>query len=170
MTRSKVKIEYITNDQNRNTSFNKRKKGLIKKMDELTTLCGVEGCAIVFDQHDQEPKVWPSALGVQHVLAKFRLLPDLQQATNMENLESFTCERINKAKEKLRKMKQENREKEMTHMMFKCLVGEGPSNMDLADLNEIRSFADKKIKEIGSRIDALKKEREILAQANNTNN
>lgn len=166
MTRSKVKLEYITNDQNRNTSFNKRKKGLIKKVDELTTLCGVEGCAIVFGQYDHEPEVWPSALGVQHVLAKFRLLPDLQQAINMENQESFTRERINKAKEKIRKMKQENREKEMTHMMFKCLIGEGPSNMDLVDLNEIRSLAAKKIQEIGSRIEALKKERESLAQAN----
>lgn len=136
---------------------------MIKKVDELTTLCGVEACAIIFDQDDYEPKVWPSPLGVQRVVAKFRLMPDFQQATKMENQESFTRERINKAQEKLRKLKQENREKEITHMMFKILAGKGPSDMDLVDLNEIRSLIDTRIKDIGSRIEALRKEGESIA-------
>ena len=81
------------------------------------------------------------------------------KAVKIENQESFTCERIEKAEEKLRKIMQENWEKEMTHTMFKCLAGEGSSDIKLVDLNEIRSFADIRINDVTSRIKALNKEK-----------
>ncbi|KAI4333301.1 hypothetical protein L6164_018131 [Bauhinia variegata] len=42
MTRGKVKLQLIANESTRRAAFRKRKKGLLKKVDELTKLCGVE--------------------------------------------------------------------------------------------------------------------------------
>ncbi|KAF9618226.1 hypothetical protein IFM89_000861 [Coptis chinensis] len=49
MARGKVKHEYIDDKSSREVSFKKRKRGLKKKMTELSTLCGVEACAIIYD-------------------------------------------------------------------------------------------------------------------------
>ncbi|KAL0464319.1 UNVERIFIED_CONTAM: Agamous-like MADS-box protein [Sesamum latifolium] len=104
MTRKKVTLAYITNDSERKASFKKRKKGLIKKVSELSTLCGVDACAIIYSQYDQEPEVWPSPLGAQAVLARFRKLSEMDQTRKMVNQESFTRQRIKKAEDQLRRV------------------------------------------------------------------
>lgn len=42
MGRNKIRIEKIKSNRNRNVTFNKRRKGLIKKAMELALLCDVE--------------------------------------------------------------------------------------------------------------------------------
>ncbi|KAK8520257.1 hypothetical protein V6N12_004212 [Hibiscus sabdariffa] len=44
----KEKLAYITNDAARKTTYKKRVKGLVKKVIELTTLCGIEEACAVF--------------------------------------------------------------------------------------------------------------------------
>ncbi|KAJ6434469.1 hypothetical protein OIU84_018060 [Salix udensis] len=56
MTRKKVKLAYITNDSARKATFKKRKKGLMKKVSELSTLCGIEACAIICSPYDAQPE------------------------------------------------------------------------------------------------------------------
>ncbi|QCD98449.1 MADS-box transcription enhancer factor 2A [Vigna unguiculata] len=83
MTRKKVKLAFIVNDSARKATFKKRKKGLMKKVSELSTLCGIDACAIVYSPYDPQPEVWPSPMGVQRVLAKFRRMPELEQSKKM---------------------------------------------------------------------------------------
>ncbi|KEH29199.1 MADS-box transcription factor family protein [Medicago truncatula] len=66
----KVKLAFIANA--RKTTYNKRQKGLFKKVYELSTLCGVEACAIVYGPYEPQPKIWPSPQGVQTVLSKIQ--------------------------------------------------------------------------------------------------
>ena len=47
MGRKKVKLAFIANNTKRITTFRKRKKSLMKKAEELNTLCGIEACTIV---------------------------------------------------------------------------------------------------------------------------
>ncbi|KAA3486335.1 agamous-like MADS-box protein AGL80 [Gossypium australe] len=47
MSRKKIKLAYITNDSARKTTYKKRSKGQVKKVRELTTLCGIEAFAII---------------------------------------------------------------------------------------------------------------------------
>ncbi|XP_021815730.1 agamous-like MADS-box protein AGL80 [Prunus avium] len=44
MTRKKVSLTYITNDSARKATFKKRKTGLMKKGNELSTLCDIQAC------------------------------------------------------------------------------------------------------------------------------
>ncbi|XP_058783783.1 agamous-like MADS-box protein AGL80 [Vicia villosa] len=154
MTRKKVKLAYITNDSKRRGTFNIRKNGLIKKVDEISTLCGIEACAIIFGENDPQPEVWPSPQGVQNVLSRFKRLPELEQNKKMLNQESFLKQRIQKAQEQLNKQKIDNKRKEMTHLMFQCLnAGQIFESVNMGDLNDLSWLIDQNLKHIERRID-----------------
>ncbi|KAF7816316.1 agamous-like MADS-box protein AGL80 [Senna tora] len=165
MTRKKVKLAFIANDSARKATYKKRKKGLIKKVDELTTLCGIEACAIVYSPYDPQPEIWPSAMGVQRVLSKFRRMPELEQSKKMVNQEGFLKQRIVKAKEQVKKQRKENREKEMTQIMYQYLsAGKILHNMTMADLNDLAWLIEQNLKEIGRRVEVLEKRGQSLGQ------
>ncbi|KAL0290568.1 UNVERIFIED_CONTAM: Agamous-like MADS-box protein [Sesamum calycinum] len=102
MTRKKVKLAFITNDSARKATFKKRKKGLMKKVSELSTLCGIDACAIVYGPYDSHPEVWPDGRGAHRVLAQFKRMPEMEQSKKMVNQESFIRHRITKAADQLK--------------------------------------------------------------------
>ncbi|GMN46093.1 hypothetical protein TIFTF001_015280 [Ficus carica] len=57
MVRTKVKLDYITNNAARKSMYKKRKMGLIKKVSELRTLYNVDACAIINSPDDAQPKM-----------------------------------------------------------------------------------------------------------------
>ncbi|XP_050225289.1 agamous-like MADS-box protein AGL80 [Mercurialis annua] len=148
MTRKKVKLAYITNDSARKATFKKRKAGLLKKVSELSTLCGIEACAIIYSPYDAQPEVWPSPIGVQRVLSQFKNMPEMEQSKKMVNQESFLRQRMGKANEQLKKQRKENREKEVTQVMFQSLTGRGLNNLNMMDLNDLGWMIDQYLKEI----------------------
>ncbi|KAK2647407.1 hypothetical protein Ddye_014896 [Dipteronia dyeriana] len=75
MARRKIKHELISNESYRKMIFKKRKGGLLKKIDELTTLCGVMGCAIIYITFDNRPEIWPYPTELTCVLDMFKELP-----------------------------------------------------------------------------------------------
>ncbi|KAK8661226.1 hypothetical protein V6N13_052123 [Hibiscus sabdariffa] len=158
MTRKKVKLTYITNDSARKATFKKRKKGLMKKVSELSTLCGIDACAIMYSPYESQPEVWPSAMGVQRVLSKFRKIPEMEQSKKMVNQESFLSQRIAKATEQLKKQCKDNREKEMTQVMFQNLIGKvGIHGLNMMDLNDLGWLIDQNLKEIDKMVDLINK-------------
>ncbi|OIV90877.1 hypothetical protein TanjilG_15610 [Lupinus angustifolius] len=163
MTRKKVKLAFILNDSARKATYKKRKKGLLKKVDELSTLCGIEACAIVYSPYEQQPEVWPSPWGVQRVLSKFRNMPELEQSKKMVNQEIFLKQRILKAKEQVKKLRKENREKEMTQLMFQCLSAGKilHNNLNMIDLNDLAWLIDQNLKDIGRRMETLEKNGQV---------
>ena len=163
MTRKKVKLAFIVNDSARKATYKKRKKGLMKKVDELSTLCGIEACAIVYSPYDPKPEVWPSPWGVQRVLAKFRNMPELEQSKKMVNQETFLKQRILKAKEQVKKQRKDNREKEMTQLMFQYLSAGKilHNNMTMVDLNDLAWLIDQNLKDIGRRLETLNKRAQV---------
>ncbi|KAF5734844.1 agamous-like MADS-box protein AGL62 [Tripterygium wilfordii] len=46
--RQKIEMKKMTNENNLNVTFSKRRNGVFKKACELSTLCGVEAAVIVF--------------------------------------------------------------------------------------------------------------------------
>ncbi|KZV46181.1 hypothetical protein F511_15191 [Dorcoceras hygrometricum] len=58
----KISVAYFVSDRSeRKASFKKRSKGLIKKVAELSTLCGVDACAITHNEFQPQPEVWWSS-------------------------------------------------------------------------------------------------------------
>ncbi|KAJ8755029.1 hypothetical protein K2173_015541 [Erythroxylum novogranatense] len=157
MTRKKVKLAYITNDSARKATFKKRKKGLMKKVSELSTLCDVKACAIIYSPYDSQPEVWPSTFGVQEVVSLFNQMPEMEQSKKMVNQDSFLRQRIAKANEQLKKQRKDNREKEVNQVMFQSL-GAGKislQHLNLMDLNDLGWVIDQKLEEIHKKLDDI---------------
>ncbi|XP_076891543.1 agamous-like MADS-box protein AGL80 [Bidens hawaiensis] len=161
MTRKKVNLAFIMNDSARRATYKKRKKGLMKKMDELSTLCGIDACAIMYSPYEAQPEVWPNNSDAQRVLQQFKRMPEMQQSKKMVNQESFIKQRIAKVNEQLKKLIKENRGKEMTEVMHQCLAGNGTiANLTLHELDGV---VDQTMKDIESRIESLKKGKAVVA-------
>ncbi|XP_015895382.3 agamous-like MADS-box protein AGL80 [Ziziphus jujuba] len=158
MTRKKVKLAYIKNDVARKATFKKRKKGLMKKLSELSILCGIETCTIICSPYEKKPEVWPSTMGVHKTLARFRKMPESDQSKNMMSQESYLRKNIEKMEEQLKKQHKENHEKEIEQMMYQSLAGDKLIKaMTNVELNELGKLVEKNIMEIGEKIESLKK-------------
>ncbi|XP_074278558.1 agamous-like MADS-box protein AGL80 [Silene latifolia] len=138
MTRSRVKLEFMVNDSARKATFKKRKKGLLKKIEELTTLCGVDACAIICSPYDAKPEVWPNSTGARRVLSRFNNLSEEDQGKKMLDQESYLRQRVSKASQQLVKMKRDTKEKEVRNLMFDVLNGE--RSVDGLDLNDTKNL------------------------------
>ena len=55
-------IKFIDNKNHRNVTYSKRKKGLIKKAIELSSLCGQDVFLIIFDREKQKLVEYKSAI------------------------------------------------------------------------------------------------------------
>ncbi|VFQ72336.1 unnamed protein product [Cuscuta campestris] len=113
----------------------------------------------MYSVFDTEPVVWPSVEGMQHTVARFRSLPNIEQTRRMLNQERFVQERIHKLSTTLIKLKKENREKQMIALMYRILDGEHITEpLNTMDLNDIGWVINMHLVEINNRIEAIKKE------------
>ncbi|CAN0892488.1 Agamous-like MADS-box protein AGL86 [Linum grandiflorum] len=114
MGRNKVENKLIANKTARKITFKKRKIGLWNKLREISTLCGVFACGIIFHDfggkgRNDQSKVdaWPSVPEADDLLKKMKALPEKKQKkyklnhnsllnTSMEKLEQKLKEEIEK--------------------------------------------------------------------------
>ncbi|CAL5329970.1 unnamed protein product [Camellia sinensis] len=94
-------------------------------------------------------------MGVERVLAQFRRIPKMEQSKKMEKQESSIRQRIMEANEQLKKQQKDNREKEMTELMYRGLAGAGLENLEMADLHDLGRFIDQKLKQIDKQIKSM---------------
>ncbi|KAG6535234.1 agamous-like MADS-box protein AGL80 [Zingiber officinale] len=142
MRRKKVKLAWITNDATRRATFKKRKKGLVKEVSELATLCGVEACLVVYgpqDAAEAEPEVWPSPAETARVATRFNSMPEMDRCRKMTNPEGFLRRRVAKLQDQLRRQDRENRELEAS--LFAHEIMAGGRSLDDAGLNDAVGLA-----------------------------
>ncbi|KAE8719578.1 hypothetical protein F3Y22_tig00109945pilonHSYRG00315 [Hibiscus syriacus] len=96
MTKKKIKLTWITNNTSRRASLKTRRHGLVKKVKELTTLCGIEAYLLLYSLGEQEPMVRPSPDEVKRLIEKFHLVPELQRVKKMMNTENHMIEKHSK--------------------------------------------------------------------------
>ncbi|XP_050885211.1 agamous-like MADS-box protein AGL80 [Lathyrus oleraceus] len=154
MARGKVKLAYIMNNSTRRATFRKRRNGILKKIDELSTLCGIDACAIIYGENNPQAEVWPSRIGVRSVLYRFMRLPELERSRKMVDLEGFLSDSIVKARELLKKQIEENQKKEMAYLITQFIhTGEyNMENMSLTKVTSLAAFIDKSLKEVEQRL------------------
>ncbi|RZC19730.1 Agamous-like MADS-box protein AGL80 isoform B [Glycine soja] len=131
MARKKVDITYISNPTKRKATFKKRK-----------------------NDEPAKPEVWPSDQGVKSVISSFREVSKLEQSKKMLCQESLLRKNLIKAQEQLKKLKTENRKKEMSLLMSQYFTIENNlENSNTVDLNDNSFLADKNLEEIRMKID-----------------
>ncbi|XP_059428481.1 uncharacterized protein LOC132162237 [Corylus avellana] len=153
MTRKKVKLSWIVNDSARKASLKKRRIGLLKKVSELTILCGVSAFAIIYGPGDKEAEVWPSHQEVQQLLARFQSVPEMEQYRKMMNQDSYLKERATKFREQLRKQQRKNKEMEMGHLMQQIHQGRKLDELEMSEMTGLAWFLEQKMKDGGKRVE-----------------
>jgi hypothetical protein len=152
MTRKKVRLAFISDDSARKATYKKRKKGIIKKVSELTILCGIPACAIISNPFDSKTEVWPDLAGAKQIIERYQNSSIINGAKNV-NQESFLLQRITKAREQLKKLKHDNHEKEMTIRMIEYMKNKQlPNDLSVSDLKEFEKLIEKNLKEIVNKI------------------
>ncbi|KAI3997000.1 hypothetical protein MKX01_021276 [Papaver californicum] len=158
MARKKVKLAYIANDAARSVTFKKRRKGLMKKVSELSTLCGVTACAIVYGPHDRQPEVWPSPSDTHRVSMRFKSLPEMERSQKQMNQETFMLNRIGKVSEQLRKTQRDNRCMEISILLNHTLAGKNLLDANTSDLFDLAWMLQERSKEVRDRMTKLNKD------------
>lgn len=153
-----MKLVWIQNDAARKATFKKRRKGLIKKVSELSTLCDVKACAMVFSPYEvAPPEIWPpDSQDVMDVLSRFRSMPVMEQSKKMLNQEGFLRNWIGKLNEQLQKLKGSNRKDELDLLMSQCMVGwRNIGDLSIDDTRDLGDKLDEKLKNIDQNIEYL---------------
>ncbi|KAJ8500835.1 hypothetical protein OPV22_011387 [Ensete ventricosum] len=163
MARKKVKLEWIVNHSARKATFKKRKKGLMKKVSELSTLCDVKACMIIYGPDEPHADVWPSVPDAMRVLARLKRLPETEQSKKMMNQEALMRQRIRKLQEQLQKQDKENRELETTLLMHQCLSGRSLHDVAMEDVTALVWMTEMNMKKVREGIEdaALKSEEKV---------
>ncbi|KAJ0968685.1 hypothetical protein J5N97_021562 [Dioscorea zingiberensis] len=156
MARKKVKLAWIANESARKATFKKRRKGLMKKVRELSVLCDVKACGVVYAPNEaQAVEVWQ----------RFKSIPEMEKTKKMMNQESFLRHLIAKLQEQLHKQEKENREMETRLFMYRALAsGEGReaplhAAMTIQDVTCLAWLVEVKVKAVQERLDLLLKGR-----------
>ncbi|XP_056162804.1 agamous-like MADS-box protein AGL82 [Syzygium oleosum] len=102
MGRAKVKLELISNSRSRRITFEKRKKGLMKKAETFKTLCGVDTCVIIYPMRMSgdglvQPEIWPSdSKEVERIVCRYRSEAADRRAKRATGLREFFASRKEK--------------------------------------------------------------------------
>ncbi|KAI8026289.1 Agamous-like MADS-box protein AGL80 [Camellia lanceoleosa] len=79
----------------------------------------------------------------------------MEQSKKMEKQESSIRQRIVEANEQLKKQQKDNREKELTEVMYRGLTGAGLENLEMANLHDLGRLIDQKLKQIDKQIESM---------------
>ncbi|KAK8276315.1 hypothetical protein V6Z12_D10G190900 [Gossypium hirsutum] len=114
-------------------------------MSEMSTLCGVDTCAIMYSPYKSQPEVWPFPIGFQQLLSKLEMIPEMEKSKNMLDQKTFLSQKITKVAEQLKNHCKENWEKEITQVIFNNICGKGVIHgLNFGALSDINLFLDKK--------------------------
>ncbi|KAK7267583.1 hypothetical protein RIF29_20261 [Crotalaria pallida] len=155
MTRSKVTLAYIGDVNARKACFRKRQKGIMKKVSEITVLCGIQACVIIKNPFNSEIEVWPNPEKAKQVIERYHTASIKNETKNMTQ-EGLLELKISKAQDKLDKQRKENNEKKMTQAMLDYMkTRKLPNDLTVAYLEDMDKFAEQYMKKIENKIAIL---------------
>ncbi|KAK1272523.1 Agamous-like MADS-box protein AGL80 [Acorus gramineus] len=156
MARKKTKMAYITDDANRRRTFAKRKKGLLKKVSELSVLCGVPACALVTAPGEPNHDIWPSIVGADALISQLKDLPAPDQDKRSLDQEKYLARTVSRLRDQLRKVEKENQEAEAKAEVLRCLCGaDDDARGARADVREVCALVEGTARAVAERIERV---------------
>ncbi|CAN6467074.1 unnamed protein product [Victoria cruziana] len=158
MARKKLSLSYIAKDSARRVTFKKRKRGLLKKVYELSTLCDVTICAIIYGKNEAVPDTWPTEpTQVTQIIEKFSELPEMEKVKKMLNQEGFLRLRVSKSADELAKLSKENKEDELRQKLFDGMAnGRILHGAGIEEVRALSSMVDAKYAMVKARCELLR--------------
>ncbi|KAK9061666.1 hypothetical protein SSX86_018849 [Deinandra increscens subsp. villosa] len=112
MGRAKLRMELIPKEKTRNTTYHKRKQGMIKKANEFTILCDVDTVIIIYPPNSNSPEIWPeNADKVKETISCYKSKSKKgETGKRTYDLNDFFVDRNKKIEEELVKARKRNME------------------------------------------------------------
>ncbi|KAI3990677.1 hypothetical protein MKX01_022977 [Papaver californicum] len=125
MGRAKLNMELIAKEKSRNSTYFKRKKGLMKKLHEFKTLCGVHTLMIAYGpkQGDRpvEVEIFPDKPNEVHgIINRYQQVPEEHKVKRTLTLKNFFEDQKKKSEAELVKLRKKNQE--LHHISLDDLV------------------------------------------------
>ncbi|KAL2924717.1 Agamous-like MADS-box protein AGL80 [Bienertia sinuspersici] len=157
MGRRKVKLQLIENESSRKITYTKRVRGVVRKTQELSVLCGVDACAVIYGPYNQAPVVWPSCEAeARRIITNFKRKPEIDQCQRQFDQDAFLKERVAKAQEKLLRLQRRNREIEMENIITDIMTGKmKPEDVKHTDLGDLLWVLDDKLRGVEHRLSVV---------------
>ncbi|GJR65625.1 agamous-like MADS-box protein AGL80 [Tanacetum coccineum] len=145
MTRPPMKLQFKADPKARKETLKKRKKGLIKKFNELKIFCDVDACLVMYETADAAAEVLPSHSEAVRVIQKFeeaRMVspfPELDRKALLQKIIAKVDKELKKVKEKNMKLLMEiclndnNVVNELNHEDLEGLCGALDNQLKLID-------------------------------------
>lgn len=151
-------MELIKNEKARNLSFQRRKTSLKKKLDELSTLCGVQALMLVYGPNNKsdkpaEPELWPTnnrRVKVHQLFNKYKNQSRDDRKKRTVNLSHYFQERKRKADSELEKLRKTNAEEAK-----KTKLEQQIDDLGKEKLREFNSLLDNQIAAAKARFDLV---------------
>ncbi|CAN0861522.1 Agamous-like MADS-box protein AGL80 [Linum grandiflorum] len=166
MVRSRRPLRWIADDLVRKTYFQKRRVRLIKKVKELSTLCGVQGMCVIYYPYEESssfqpwpppepPTVWPFCESVVQLMESYMALPGVEWSKKMFNQHEYLREVIVKAEEKQSRELMKIHDMELAILMDEVRYGEGTEGLDMEQQRSVAWLLKAKIQDVQRRMQFL---------------
>ncbi|GAB2272628.1 hypothetical protein Dimus_007450 [Dionaea muscipula] len=127
-------------------------------MDELTKLCGVDGCLVVYNPEDKDLFAWPNAEEAENLLAVYTSMPKMERAKKALNHEQYIEARDKKLRSQIAKHEKRNKEMKASLLMNQITHGEREiDELTQPELEVLSWFSGHKLEYIARRTQLLPK-------------
>ncbi|CAL0326938.1 unnamed protein product [Lupinus luteus] len=150
------RIELIKKEKNRMITFQKRKEGLMKKAYELSTLCGIDVCVIIyaphFDDQGSQLQTWPKdSKEVYRIIQKYNDTT-IDRRPKIFDVQEYYKDRVKKVEGEIAKVQREK---------FKIMYPTWDDSFNSMGEEQLRMFVtmlDNKLDVCNQRINVLKQD------------
>ncbi|KAE9586653.1 hypothetical protein Lal_00004771 [Lupinus albus] len=150
------RMELIKKEKNRMITFQKRKEGLMKKAYELSTLCGIDVCVIIyaphFDDQGSQFETWPKdTKEVYRIIEKYNNTT-IDRIPKIYDVQEYYKDRIKKVEGEIAKVQREK---------LKIMYPTWDDSFNAMGEEQLRMFAtmlDNKLDVCNQRINVLKQD------------
>ncbi|KAI3975575.1 hypothetical protein MKX01_002407 [Papaver californicum] len=149
MGRAKLNMELIAKEKSRNSTYFKRKKGLMKKLHEFKTLCGVDTLMIAYGpkQGDRpvEVEIFPPKPDEVHgIIKRYQQVPEEDKVKRTLTLKNFFKDQKKKSEAEIVKLRKRNQE--LHHISLDDLVTVDQLQQLYHNLDVKKELVEKRIK------------------------
>ncbi|XP_051133275.1 MADS-box transcription factor PHERES 2-like [Andrographis paniculata] len=148
----RIKHEQLTNENKRNSILLEETEGLLKEVEQLKILYGVDIAIIGHEEGGESNTIlWPSPEGVAEQVNKFMELPIDEKTKRMVTHESYIEQIIKSEKENIDKLMRAMAVKEGHQLLAKKEV----EDMDVTELKNLKVMVAEMIKKLKKRAEEL---------------
>ncbi|XP_023637685.1 agamous-like MADS-box protein AGL86 [Capsella rubella] len=144
MGRRRVTLNWA-NQRARRANIKTRLAGLIKKTNELTILCDVKACLVVFDREEDQVVVWPSTPEAKSLINNYYSLAKHERNKKAADPESFIQANIQKLEKKMADTRDAIEEFEMDNLMSELNHGRKLVDLSRTEIDKLLSYTGKRI-------------------------